>query len=266
METHIEVDASSVAQLVSELGGVPARYAPPLPVRSARAEKPRGASPRPDAALVTQVVEQIHDRFVVPAIRSGSVGAYVGFFKDHWGDFFDLVRALSVLGGKDEDSLSEFERASSETRELLKMAAERVAGAAAGHEADFAVATALNAIGLVRKFVEMKPPQDQAADRKCAADYNQAFAVHCFGAWSVLAVSWEKKGIDEGVVRMAFELLRYGALEAYCAAREGLDLRRTSDSLDLYPSASFTDEEFRLSLASGGRTAVGLEGAEKGAR
>lgn len=184
------------------------------------------------------LAESLFARSIAPALKAESRDTFVRAFGESWSEFFEGVKALGFIAqiassGERADIL-----ASKGATEITRKLRERVvalAGSEAEHELDFASSTYLRALRVASQIMRGGPsdPRHATEDMRLATRFVTSATVYLFGQCCLLAAA--ETSVAPGVVTGAFELLRVGALNAYSAAREALDLRvepSQSENLD----------------------------------
>lgn len=209
----------------------PAKYVSPVAVKRRLAGAPIPQPARfPIPAhqdAVDLLAESIYRDFVEPALRAEDESAYVDFIAQRWHEFRETLRALHVFIARasSEERASEVaEESMAEVLDELRGRIVALAGAEAESELDFASESYLRALRVAGRFGGLKQPSDLSADRKLCAQFHNFAAIHFLGLFSLLAAA-AGSPTSSKVVRRAFDLLRGGALGAYTAARQAMDLR-----------------------------------------
>jgi hypothetical protein len=181
-------------------------------------------------AAIELMAMSVVERFVMPAISSGTREAFMEFAATNLNEFTRSMDAIAQLV-RTVVSPSLYASAMRENTasviEQIRADALALAGEGAPAEIDFCVQTFENALGLVSYLGDAQPrAEDVAEDQKLAATYNAGAGFYFFGMTSICALSALKEA-DEEVIAAVFEATRYGALTAYISAEQAIALRAT---------------------------------------
>jgi len=225
--------------LVSEaMRTVQSRYVAPVPPKKPAlladkrtddlAPLPRGAT-----SMLEMLSASIFDEVVLPILRGRTRRACVRTFGAKWHDFCETLRALHVVVARissEEKARILAERESEFWADSIRRAAFELQGEKAEGEVDFALSTYAGAVRLVCDFDTCREltPEELDQDRQIAQRFNGAAALHTLGLLMILTAAEARAGAPG--VALGFEFIRGGAMQAYVAARDGFDLRNTTDA------------------------------------
>lgn len=206
----------------------PPRFMVPFSIQPQGAERLAQTLPRKHAEAIELVATSIRSKCIVPALRAGSGEGYLAVLRERGREFMEALRAMNTLVelALPEDSAADLgEAAVDGLDKTLAECANRLSGAEAVAEVDFANQTYRRAIRLARGLRGQPVDPDRAEeDKRLAAKFWAHSALHNFGLLSILAAQDEHPVPD--VLETAFGVTRAGALAAYAAARMARDLRR----------------------------------------
>ncbi len=240
------------------LGGIPLRNAPRRYVPALAVPRPAGQATAGIFSLtigvpaITQDVgrflgETIYSQFVEPALREATPEEYVKAIAARWHEYRETLDALHVVIARtmsEEKATALAERSTVEAMEALREKVITYAGEGAADEVEFSLQTYLRAARVAVRIASLGPATDVDRDAELCRAFHNASALHVFGIASLCAITGGFP-CEPAVATRAFSVLREGALGAYVAAREAVDLRapREAEAADELP---FDEEDRRL--------------------
>ncbi|HET8937712.1 MAG TPA: hypothetical protein VFN67_29915 [Polyangiales bacterium] len=202
----------------------------------------------------TMLLDDIRDGYIVPALQAQTSDAYIKAFVDNVHRFqrsWDAVtEVLSVAIGRERlAGLANDEKAEADAETELIKSAVQLRGDDAQSEIEFCLSTLKAAHRLAGRLHPLKTDnENRERDMQLALHYRLAQSLNTFAMLSLVTASAASSG-TEIAIDAAFECCRMGAMEAYSAAREGVELRTSvSDDPSEIP-ADFSDEDLALAEA-----------------
>lgn len=217
-----------LASEMLRLENVPAKYHAPFVCMRRDAEQPCVYDlPARARDAVDLLLDSVYEQFVEPSLRLRTREEVLQFLCGHLQEFQETLNALHTFVARslsEERARDAAERATEDAIRALARDVSKVAGPAAEEEVVFTSATYTRALRVIDRFASLPNPKNVDQDRLLCKRFHFGTALHFFGAFSLIGVTSEMTATP-AAIDTAFELLRYGAFEAFAAAREALDLR-----------------------------------------
>jgi len=234
------------APSLSLFGGYAGSYAPPIAMH---AEGSARASSEIVPALLS-LARKMVGTVVLPLLRAQTREDFFKILASRWNEFrsaLEATRTLLANASSEEVARALAEREAEANVGDLTTIAEKLGGPDAAEEVRFVTQTYRSALRIVDRFgSEERLTEDVAKhDRSLCAQFSTSASVHQLGGFLLLTASVERPtnvGIDG-----AFELLRWGAVDAYAAAREAYQLRHPPQQFTEF--LPFDDDDLALADA-----------------
>jgi hypothetical protein len=221
----------------------PSSFTPPVAfVQGAKNDAP---------VSLTEAVDQLFKRFVEPAVRTKTKREYFQFFIKNCPNIFEALfgmTAMLKLTSSEEKTFKTAQMSFYALHQAIVNAAIDIAGAAEGENVDFAFSTYLSALEILTE-IHGVPEGDATREAELKVEFSAFSAVFVFGIFSIWAAREAKT--REGlvtpleVVQGAVKYARDGALKAYAATREAVELRSRPEAA-VHKFMEFDDEDARL--------------------
>lgn len=186
-------------------------------------------------------ISRIEAEVARPILKAESEEAFFQAVKSHWSVYRDILDAARVLLETSGPALKA--RVEDAARHSLRVPAKKLAGETAAEEVEFIEATYARATGMVAKVLG-REASDRARDFELAREFRTQAAVFQLGALLIELAAHERLGTAASI-SCSFELARGGALGAYGAVREALELRHPPVEVS-EGVGPFDDEEMAL--------------------
>jgi hypothetical protein len=192
--------------------------------------------------MIAILLVSLQQEVLGPILSARSHDGYFARLSDCWKKFQEALAGFRVLR---RASSAEFELDPNEFMREMRASVHTLSGPDAVDEFDFDVATYLRAMALARELRDS--PLEREEDKKKDQEFARVFNAHGdLFQFALFAIAASAENHPTSVaVECSFELLRGSALRAYIAVRQGAELRKAPDSVDITPGP-FDEEDCRL--------------------
>lgn len=197
------------------------------------------------SSVASGLARRMHERCIAPCLRAKTEAECNEQMMKVWEEYLQISSALhtvisQVLSGDNARSAAE-QNLRGIVDFMCKRAAD-VAGEDAEGEFSFAAETYLRAMKLSWKVrARPLPAGKEKKDKRLVRRFTAMAALHVFGLYMVTGIARGETATPVAV-RWAFEAMRVGALQAYVAVREALELRSVDDHAPEVGTEASADE------------------------